>query len=103
MSYVAKTLINLLFEAIISILIFSNRCQPFCYRHNGVAFTDAVFGDENGTIWLENVTCSSNDHHILNCSRSAWGATNSNFKKSVGVWCTSKAGKIHIYIRLHHI
>ncbi|KAJ8305174.1 hypothetical protein KUTeg_017275 [Tegillarca granosa] len=66
-------------------------CEMLGYGHRGVAYTDAVFGDESGTIWLDEVICTSSDHHILNCSRSDWGVNTNNYKKNVGVWCTSKA------------
>ncbi|KAJ8312553.1 hypothetical protein KUTeg_009926 [Tegillarca granosa] len=66
-------------------------CEMLGYGHRGVAYTDAVFGDESGTIWLDEVICTSSNHHILNCSRSDWGANTNNYKKNVGVWCTSKA------------
>ena len=51
----------------------------------------ARFGQGNGTIWLDNVTCTASDTAIENCPHNGWGVHNCGHSKDASVICGSMA------------
>lgn len=54
-----------------------------------VARTSAYFGQGNGPIWLDDVTCTGNENSLLNCQVKPWGDQNCMHNEDVGVDCNA--------------
>ena len=50
-------------------------CRQLGYS-GGTALSGAVYGQGNGTIWLNYVRCGGTESAIERCSHAGWGATN---------------------------
>lgn len=54
-----------------------------------VARSSAYFGQGNGPIWLDDVTCTGNENSLLNCNIKPWGVQNCMHNEDAGVDCNA--------------
>lgn len=50
-------------------------------------YSNAYFGKGNGTIWLDDVTCSGNETKLMNCRHNGWEGHNCRHYEDVAVVC----------------
>ncbi|XP_052809331.1 deleted in malignant brain tumors 1 protein-like [Mya arenaria] len=63
-------------------------CRQLGYATENVALvSNAYYGEGNGPIWLDDVTCQGNETVINLCMFRPWGQHNCVHKKDVGVTC----------------
>lgn len=55
----------------------------FC--SGGVMNTSVAVG--SGRIWLDEVTCTGNETHLLDCNHAAWGSHNCGHSEDIGCTC----------------
>ena len=54
------------------------------------------YGEGSGQIWLNNVSCVSNESNIVNCSHGGWGIHDCFHSKDAGVKCATSNGNLAI-------
>ncbi len=59
-------------------------CRMLGFRH-GYVMSSNVPG--NGTIWLDDVSCTGFEEHLSDCSHSSWGSHNCDHRQDVGIVC----------------
>ena len=55
---------------------------------DATAHRDAYYGQGNGTIWLDDVSCSGCESNLVNCSNSGWANDDCTHSEDVGVECS---------------
>ena len=50
-------------------------------------YSNAYFGQGNGTIWLDDVTCFGNETKLMNCRHNGWEGHNCRHYEDVAVVC----------------
>ena len=51
------------------------------------AFTQAIYGEGTGTIWLDNVQCTGSERSLINCTASSSGNNSCTHAQDAGVRC----------------
>ncbi|KAL5493195.1 hypothetical protein EMCRGX_G014337 [Ephydatia muelleri] len=62
-------------------------CRQLGYNGTARASTNAEFGQGNGTIWMDNVTCTGSESSLDQCPFNGWGIQNCVFGHDAGVVC----------------
>ena len=62
-------------------------CRELGYAKAILAPTNAVFGEGNGHIWLDNVHCVGNESSIENCPHNGWNDHNCRHYEDASVVC----------------
>ena len=63
-------------------------CRELSYGGAQSAPPFATFGQGNGPIWLDDVTCSGSESSIQDCFHSGWGQHNCFHRKDAGAVCS---------------
>lgn len=58
-----------------------------CFSHQASAAGLAHYGQGNGTIWLDDVSCTGSEPNILMCAHQKIGHNNCHHSEDVGVVC----------------
>ncbi|XP_066153612.1 uncharacterized protein [Euwallacea fornicatus] len=69
-------------------------CSSLGYSGPAFVKKDAYFGQSNGPIWLDQVSCKGNETALEKCTHWDWGESNCDHSEDVGVIC----GGTGIYI-----
>ena len=69
-------------------------CRQLGYDIALEARSGAYYGQGSGQIWLNNVTCVSNELTIEDCSHDGWGVHDCTHSKDAGVKCAASIGKL---------
>eukprot|EP00731_Ephydatia_muelleri_P010994 Em0005g1580a len=62
-------------------------CRQLGYNGTARASTNGEFGQGNGTIWMNNVTCTGSESSLDQCSFNGWGIHDCVHAKDAGVVC----------------
>lgn len=65
---------------------FTERYLHF-YRY-GISLGNTV-GAGNGTIWLDDMSCTGNELRLADCQNSGWGEHNCAHSEDVGIKCSN--------------
>ena len=86
----------------------SNNTQVICrslgYTYGIRSTSSKEFGPGNGTIWLDNIGCTGDETHILNCTHAGLGEHNCAHHEDVGIVCGSECVcdiRMHLYMCVH--
>ena len=55
---------------------------------SGIARTNAYFGRGNGSIWIDNLSCTGHERSIFDCEYSGWGLHDCSHSEDAGVECS---------------
>ncbi|XP_044764344.1 uncharacterized protein LOC123320918 [Coccinella septempunctata] len=64
-------------------------CKSLGYKGTVTVKKDAYFGQGQGPIWLDQVTCFGNETKLEKCSHWKWGEHNCDHSEDVGVICSN--------------
>ncbi|KAJ8040789.1 Deleted in malignant brain tumors 1 protein [Holothuria leucospilota] len=62
-------------------------CRQLGLGDSGTAVCCAGFGQGEGPIWLDDVTCTGSENNIGECGSNGWGIENCRFEEDAGVRC----------------
>ena len=69
-------------------------CQQLGYLQAAAFYYSAFFGEGTGTIWMDNVQCTSNDTCLGNCTFNGFANHNCQHSEDVSVTCTFNATEL---------
>ena len=55
-----------------------------------IAFDEAYYGEGNGSIWLDEVSCSGLESNLLSCPHDQLGVHDCDHSEDAGVRCTGR-------------
>ncbi len=58
-----------------------------CTNAGAEAFTQAIYGEGTGRIWLNNVQCTGSERILMNCTSSCSGINSCTHAQDAGVRC----------------
>ena len=67
--------------------IYHNNIYSSYLGLDAVEFDEAYFGEGNGAIWLDDVSCFGIESSLLSCSRNTLGDHNCDHSEDAGVRC----------------
>ena len=68
-------------------------CRQLGYGPAIAARRSAIYGEGNGTIWLDDLNCVGTESNIGHCSHFGWGRHNCNHFEDAGIKCADPNGK----------
>ena len=71
------------------------------YYIDGKYYTSAYFGAGSGTIWFDNVACTSSNTKLVQCSSSPIGEEDCSHSEDAGVGCEGVLLVIYTYIQFN--
>ncbi|KAL5493193.1 hypothetical protein EMCRGX_G014334 [Ephydatia muelleri] len=71
-------------------------CRQLGYNGTIRASTNAEFGEGNGTIWMNNVTCTGSESSLDQCPFNGWGIQNCVHAKDAGVVCREPVAPLRL-------
>ncbi|KAL1502427.1 hypothetical protein ABEB36_007568 [Hypothenemus hampei] len=64
-------------------------CRSLGYTGSAFVKKDGFFGQSNGPIWLDQVSCKGNESNLEQCAHWDWGKHNCDHSEDVGVVCSN--------------
>ena len=71
-------------------------CRMLNFPPASAALLGATFGQGEGPIWLQNVSCIGNESSLAACGHSGWGRHSCGHHRDAGVTCGAPSGR-HVY------
>ena len=66
----------------------------FFYLRSGIAVESSLFGPGQGIVWIDNVICTGQEEHIIDCPHLGPLDNDCGHDEDVGVICTEQDGAV---------